>query len=196
VPDADRCYVIGGAFTLIGVDQDTDFEWFAPAALLEIKEAMDRGKFNDINPDIVAVEFVTGNITLPERGTLAPGAIERENDDITNNDTAPVTWPWFVLGCGVLVFLLCVFAIQRWAVRRKERLEEENRSVSHMVAASGSVGGSVSTISTVQSLQATNTPTKTIKSKKQKILDTVPENLSGDMGSVESGASNSPPVMT
>ena len=62
---ADRCYVIGGAFTLIGVDEDADFEWFEPRSLMEIKDAMERGEFNEIDDDIVDVQFVSGNVTTP-----------------------------------------------------------------------------------------------------------------------------------
>jgi len=188
VDAADRCYVIGAAFTLIGVNEDTDFEWFEPRSLLEIKEAMERGEFNNIDPDIVYVQFVSGNVTLPERGTFVP--IQDGGGGETIERDIPVTWPWLMLGVGVMIFFFAIFGMNKCAVRRKERIEAENQSQSAAMSSSGSgaLAGASSSASSVSTVSSVQTPqTKKIKSKKQKILDTVPENQSGDASSVESG---------
>lgn len=189
VDAADRCYVIGAGFTLIGIDEDTDFEWFEPRSLLEIKEAMERGEFNSIDPEIVYVEFVSGNVTLPERGTLPPNAIRGDGSETIESD-ASVTWPWLVLGVCVMIFFFAIFFINKCAVQRKERIEAEHQSQAAAMSSSASgtlagVSSSGSSVSTMSSAQAPQP--KKIKSKKQKILDTVPENQSGDASSVESG---------
>ena len=199
VDTADRCYVIGGAFTLIGVNEDTDFEWFEPRSLLEIKDAMDRGELDSIDANIVAVQFVSGNVTLPERGTLEPDPI-RDNDDIQQSEENQLTtWPWLVLGVGVLIFFVCIFGMNKCARRRKERMEAEYQSQAVSAGRQQPLGNSsssdsVSTMSTQQTPQPATTTTKKIKSKKQKRLDTVPETQSGDVSSVDSGGGS--PVMT
>ena len=209
VDTADRCYMIGGAFTLIGVNNDADFEWFEPRSLLEIKEAMERGDYDQINPDIVAVQFVSGNVTLPERGTLSPDPISGNEQIQASDEFTPTTWPWLVLGVGVLVFLSCICGMNRCARRRKERIEAEQHQ-SHAVAASSSSGsgqlpplggGSSDSVSTMSTAGTPSKPplaptTKKIKSKKQKRLDTVVETQSGDVSSVDSGGGLSPPVIT
>ena len=97
---------------MLGVNDDTDFEWFEPLSVMEIKEAMDRGDFDEIESSIVAVQFVSGNVTLPERGTLEPDPI-RDNDAIQASDEdGSVTWPWLVLGVGVVIFFFCIFALK------------------------------------------------------------------------------------
>ena len=180
------------AFTLIGVNEDADFEWFEPRSLLEIKEAMERGEFNDIDPEIVDVQFVSGNVTLPERGTLPPNAIRDGGGGETIESDVAVTWPWLMLGVGVMVFFFAIFSMNKCAVQRKERIEAEHQSQAAALSSSASgtlagVSSSGSTVSTLSSVQQTPQQTKKIKSKKQKILDTVPENQSGDASSVESG---------
>ena len=175
---ADRCYVIGGGFTLIGMDDSTDFEWFEPASLLEVKDLMDRGEFDEVDPDIVAVQFVNGTITLPERGTLPPNIVRGSGSETEGNDNNEV-WPWIVLGIGVLFFFLAVYGMNRWAVQRKERIDAENESLRMGVSSS----------STMMSNNVAAPPpaTKTIKSKKEKRLTTVPEvDSSQDVASVDS----------
>ena len=179
---------------MLGVNDDTDFEWFEPLSVMEIKEAMDRGDFDEIESSIVAVQFVSGNVTLPERGTLEPDPIRDNDATQASDEDGSVTWPWLVLGVGVVIFFFCIFGMNRCARRRKERIEAEYQSQAASASGSGRLpmGGSSDSVSTM-STQQTPQPTKKIKSKKQKRLDTVPETQSGDVSSVDSGGQ---PVMT
>lgn len=180
VEDAARCFVVGGVFTLIGRDENTDFEWFGPASLLELKAIMERGEFNGVDADVVDVQFVNGNVTLPARGTLPPQVVGDIGDGVDDQISSTEAWPWVVLGIGVMVFFLIVFYMNRCAVKRQKRIEDDNQNLSQ-VAASSSVS------SATASLQPSPN-TKATKSEQKMRLDTVQENFSGDAASLESNS--------
>lgn len=128
VAEADRCYTIGGAYTLTG---NGDVFWAGALSTLAIKEAMDTGLFNAVHPDIFDVHFVSDTAYQgsgqPARGIQPPPAATETTKDAPMVDDDNLTWPWIVLSMGILVYI-CIVILMRWlAQRRNRRIEGELR---------------------------------------------------------------------
>jgi hypothetical protein len=119
---AARCFIIQGGFTILGYG---DISWAGPLALLLTKEAMDGGKLNNINPDVVDVHFLealnttftfnngaltnnTGNTTGFINGNATVGGIVETigSDDIPG-------WSWALVATGIIAFFVAICVLTR-----------------------------------------------------------------------------------
>ena len=55
-PNADRCYIIDGSFTLIGYG---NLDWAEAYTKLIIKNGMETGILNDVHKEIFSVDFIS-----------------------------------------------------------------------------------------------------------------------------------------
>jgi hypothetical protein len=128
---AARCFIVEGGFTVLG---DGDISWAGPLALILTKEAMDGGKLNNVNPDVVDVRFLEAlNTTISYNNeTLNDDAINGNDDAINGNGTIdPVVqsigsndvpgWSWALVSVGIIAFLVALCILARKLGSRKER---------------------------------------------------------------------------
>jgi hypothetical protein len=124
VPEADRCYIVGGAYTLRG---DGDVSWVTSLSSLVIREAMEKGLLNDKHPDILDVHYVSDqtykNNEPPLDRTVVPSI---SNGDAPRGDgDNDAIWPWILLSLGTLV--LCCFVM--WLLRLARQRQRGNIEV-------------------------------------------------------------------
>jgi hypothetical protein len=122
---AARCFIIKGGFTLLG---SGDISWAGPLALTLTKEAMDEGKLNNVNPDVVDVKFLealdttTGfNNEASLSPSMSPTAGVDPNGFVSiGSDNVP-GWSWALVSVGVIAFFVAVCILARKLGSRKER---------------------------------------------------------------------------
>jgi hypothetical protein len=125
---AARCFIVKGGFTLLG---NGDISWAGPLALMLTKEAMDEGKLNNVNPDVVDVKFLEAlNTTIvfnndtsarpsmsPTIGTIVdPDGLVKSigSDDVPG-------WSWALVSIGIIAFFVALCILARKLGDRKER---------------------------------------------------------------------------
>lgn len=134
-PGADRCFRVAGGFTLLS---DEDISWAGPLALALTREAMNEGRLNDVNEDIVDVlflealplEFSDNDNTIPSPSpTAAVTRVIGDDDDNTiggidkglgSDDKIP-GWSWALISIGIVAFLIAVFALCRKARGKNDK---------------------------------------------------------------------------
>jgi hypothetical protein len=132
---AARCFIVEGGFTILG---DGDISWAGPLALLLTEEAMNGGKLNNINPDVVDVRFLEAlnstitfnNDTLvipPTNTTVNPtGGGDNGNQtgnpivSIGSNDNDVPGWSWALVSIGIVAFFVAIaYLVRRLAGQKR-----------------------------------------------------------------------------
>ena len=108
----------------------SDISWAGPLALTLTKEAMDEGKLNNVNPDVVDVKFLEAlnttivfNNELSLRPSMSPTADTNINPnglDSIGSDNVP-GWSWALVSIGVVAFFVALCILARKLGYRKER---------------------------------------------------------------------------
>jgi hypothetical protein len=127
---AARCFIVQGGFTLLG---NGDISWAGPLALMLTKEAMDEGKLNNVNPDVVDVRFLEAlnttiefnnetSVTIP---TMSPAGASGGGDpdglvESIGSDDVP-GWSWALVSIGIIAFFVALCILARKLGDRKER---------------------------------------------------------------------------
>jgi hypothetical protein len=127
---AARCFIIKGGFTLLG---NGDISWAGPLALMLTKEAMDEGKLNNVNPDVVDVKFLEAlNTTIVFNNdtfalpTMSPTVVDantnptRVVESIGSDDNVP-GWSWALVSIGIIAFFVALCILARKLREGKER---------------------------------------------------------------------------
>jgi hypothetical protein len=125
VPEAGRCYIVGGAYTLRG---DGDISWVSSLSSLVIREAMDKGLLNGRHPDILDVHYVSDQIYANDeppfdRSVHTPSI--SSGDEPRGDGDNDAIWPWILLSLGTLV--LCCFVM--WLLRLARQRHRANGEV-------------------------------------------------------------------
>lgn len=144
VPDAQRCFIVQGGFTLLLRDEAEQYinttrsalQWGVVPALNATKEILDDGRLNQVHPDVKDVSFVSliiednpaeNNNTRPENGNEDQhGDAGGLNDDQIRSEPSEEdlqAWPWVLLSVGV-VTILVLFGL----VRRRRNRENSYQS--------------------------------------------------------------------
>jgi hypothetical protein len=129
VNSAQKCFIVKGGFTLLGIG---DISWAGPLALTLTKEAMNEGKLNNVvNPDVIDVKFLEAlNTTIvfnndtsarpsmsPTIGTIVdPDGLVKSigSDDVPG-------WSWALVSIGIIAFFVALCILARKLGDRKER---------------------------------------------------------------------------
>lgn len=128
-PNADRCYIIDGSFTLIGYG---NLDWVEAYTKLIIKNGMETGILNDFHKEIFSIDFISFNpFNNNLSSTLANNSIPQNIQDTlskpmynTNNDGQSAL-PWIIVALGTSIILLSSVGLIR---RRHNQYAEMKRT--------------------------------------------------------------------
>jgi hypothetical protein len=126
VNSAQKCFIVKGGFTLLGIG---DISWAGPLALTLTKEAMNEGKLNNVvNPDVIDVKFLEAlNTTIvfnneaSPRPSMSPivGSDPTGLGNSIGSNTVP-GWSWALVSIGVVAFFVALCILARKLGYRKE----------------------------------------------------------------------------
>lgn len=123
VDDARRCFMVGGGFTFIGLN-DTDIRWSEEFGYRSTETIMNSGQLNDADRNIAQVYYIQdgrANLTrAPANAPVEPSSGKDIGDD--GFDLAS-SWPWLLALGGFVVFLVIFTLIGRMQKAR----EQQNR---------------------------------------------------------------------
>jgi hypothetical protein len=142
VGSAARCFIVEGGFTILG---DGDISWAGPLALVLTQEAMDGGRLNNVNPDVVDVRFLEAfNSTITfNNDTLVISTNNTVNSTdggdgngnqtgsgivtIGSKDNDVPGWSWALVSIGIVAFFVAV----AYLVRRLASDKRGNNETGH-----------------------------------------------------------------